>query len=490
MLRNVLARDSENFEVNYALGMLYHTAGRKDLAIPLLKKAVRIRPDDFEAALNLGIIERDQGKLVDAHTHLKTAAALEPDNAIVHAKLGALHIDRDDIDAATIEFHRALELEPNNAELNTQMGSLYTIHGEPDQAIIYYRKAILHSPLYGDAHYRLAFLQKITDYTDDVRRMEKAFHTPDMSEQDRILVGIALGKAFDDLTQYDKAFECVHEANQLQRKSIVYSSDEQRKIFERHMQALNQEFVDHCKTCSITDDTPIFILGMPRSGTSLVEQILASHPSVHGAGEVEYSRLFAEEARQLTGKPFPQNIDTIAPQKLRDLGLAYIENLKTNAGSAQHVTDKLPHNFLRVALFAALMPNAKIIHCDRDPLDNCLSIYQHRFSLAHGYACDLNELGEYYKLYKEMMSFWQELLPGHIYHISYESLVQNTESEVRDLIEYCGLAFHDDCLEFHKTTRPVGTPSAAQVRQPIYKDSLGRAKNYEQYLQPLIDALA
>ena len=490
MLRNVLARDSENFEVNYALGMLYQTAGRKDLAIPLLKKAVRIRPDDFEAALNLGIIECDQGKRADAYMHLRKAAALEPDNAIVHATLGALHIDRNDIDAATMEFHRALELEPDNAELNTQMGSLYTIHGEPDQAIIYYRKAISHRPLYGEAHYGLACLQKITDYTDDVGRMEKALYTLDMSEQDRILVGIALGKAFDDLTQYDKAFECVHEANQLQRKSIVYSSDEQRKIFDRHMRALNQEFVDYCKTCRITDDTPIFILGMPRSGTSLVEQILASHPSVHGAGEVEYSRLFAEEAKQLTGRPFPQNIDTIAPQKLRDLGLAYIENLKTNAGSAQRVTDKLPHNFLRVGLFVALMPNAKIIHCDRDPLDNCLSIYQHRFSVSHGYACDLKELGEYYKLYKEMMSFWQEQFPGHIYHISYESLVENTESEVRDLLEYCGLAFHDDCLAFHKTTRAVSTPSAAQVRQPIYKDSLGRAKNYQQYLQPLIDALA
>ena len=489
MLRNVLARESENFEANCALGKLYYTAGRKDLAIPLLKKAVRIRPDDFEAALNLGIIEREQGKVADAHTHLTKAAAIEPDNAIAHATLGALHVDRDDIDAATIEFQRALELEPDNVEVNTQMGSLYAIHGEPDQAIIYFRTAIAHRPLYGGAHYRLAFLQKITDHTDDVRRMEKAFHSPDISDQDRILVGIALGKVFDDLTQYNRAFECMHEANQLQRRSIVYSTNEQRKIFEWHMQSLNQDFIEHCKTCRIVDDTPVFILGMPRSGTSLVEQILACHPSVYGAGEVEYSRLFAEKTRQLTGKPFPQNIDTIAPQKLRDLGLSYIDHLKTNAGSARRVTDKLPHNFLRVGLFAALMPNAKLIHCYRNPLDNCLSIYQHKFSILHGYACDLNELGEYYKLYQEIMNFWENQFPGHIYHIGYESLVENTESQVRDLLEFCGLTFHVDCLAFHKSTRAVSTPSAPQVRQPIYKDSVGRAKNYEQYLQPLIDAL-
>jgi Tfp pilus assembly protein PilF len=489
VLRNVLARDSENFEANYALGTLYRTAGRKDLAIPLLRKAVRIRPDHFEAALNLGIIERDQGMLVDAHTHLKKAAVLEPDNAIVHATLGALHMDRDDMDAATTEFHRALDLGPDNVEVNTQTGSLYAIRGQPDEAISYYRKAISLSPYYGDAHYRLAFLQRITEYTDDVARMEQAFHDEDIAEQDRILVGTALGKIFDDLMQYDKAFEYMHEANQLQRKSIVYSTDDQRKIIERHMQALDQKLVDHCKTCRITDDTPILILGMPRSGTSLVEQILASHPSVHGAGEVEYARLFAEQARKLTGKPFPQDIDTIAPRKLREFGLAYIENLKTNAGSAQRVTDKLPHNFLRVGLFAALMPDAKIVHCHRDPLDNCLSIYQHRFSVPHGYACDLIELGEYYKLYKEMMSFWQEQLPGHMYHMSYENLVENTESQVRDLLDYCGLAFHEDCLAFDKSTRAVSTPSAPQVRQPIYRDSVGRALNYEQYLQPLIDTL-
>ncbi len=490
MLRQVLARDGDNFEANYALAILYHAAGRNDLAIPLLRKAVRIRPDSPAAALHLGILEHDKGRLVEAHVHLRKAAALDPDNADVHAALGALHVDRDDIDAATIAFQRALKLEPESAELNTQVGTLFAIRGDANQAIGHYRNAVMHSPFYGDAHYRLAFLEKVASHTDDVRRMEDAFQASGISEQDRILVGFALGKVFDDLEQHDKAFEYMHEANRLQQKSITYSTDEQRKIFDRHMQAFGQGFVEHCQTCRITDDMPILILGMPRSGTSLVEQILASHPLVHGAGEVEYSRLIAENTQQLTGKPFPRDIDTIAPQKLRDMALAYIENLRINAGPARHVTDKLPHNFLRVGLFAALMPNAKIIHCKRDALDTCLSIYQHRLSESHGYACDMKELGEYYKLYKEIMAFWEEQFPGRIFHIHYESLVENSKSEVRKLLDYCGLSFHEKCLAFHETRRIVTTPSASQVRRPIYQDSVRRAKNYEQYLQPLINALA
>jgi hypothetical protein len=239
---------------------------------------------------------------------------------------------------------------------------------------------------------------------------------------------------------------------------------------------LNQGFIDHCKDCRIDNATPILVLGMPRSGTSLVEQILASHPLVYGAGEVEYSRFFADDVRKMTGKPFPQDIGTIAPGKLRELGLQYIQRLRSNAGVAQRVVDKLPHNFLRIGLFAALMPNARIVLCDRDPLDNCMSIYQRDFSASHGYASNLSELGEYYKLYENLMSFWTKLLPGRIYRISYENLVANTEQQIRELLRYCELPFHADCLAFYETERMVVTPSALQVREPMHNKSIGRAQ--------------
>jgi len=229
---------------------------------------------------------------------------------------------------------------------------------------------------------------------------------------------------------------------------------------------------------------------MPRSGTSLVEQILASHPAVYGAGEVEYSRHIAEQVRMLTGRPFPQNIESVSPERLRDFAISYIDKVKAHAGTAARVCDKLPHNFLRIGLFVALMPNAKIVLCNRDPLDNCLSIYQHNFSSDHGYACDLAILGRYYRLYENLISFWEEQFPGHVYRIEYEDLVHSTESQVRKLLEYCGLSFHEACLSFHDNSRTVRTPSASQVRQAIYTDAVGRARNYEPYLKPLIQALS
>ncbi len=489
VLRNVLAGNNEDFAANYALGMLYHQVGRNDLSIPLLKTAVRLGPEMFNANLNLGITERLQGMFDDSMMHLERAAALKPDSAKAHASLGALHLDRDDIDQAISAFDRALTIEPDSWKTNIQMGLVHGIRGAPDKAAKYYRDAVSHSPHCGDAHYELAFNQRIEEYTDDVERMEQAFHSPDISDENRMLVGYALGKAFDDLAQYDKAFEFIRVANGLQRESMKFSIDDQKQLFDRHRRSLDSEFVEHCKQHAVTDDTPLFIVGMPRSGTSLVEQILASHPCVFGAGEVEYSRLFAEEVRKLTGKPFPEDIGTIAAEKLSDLAHSYVAKLKAHAGAANYVTDKLPHNFLRVGLFAALMPNAKIVICSRDPLDNCMSIYQHRFSPDHGYACALNELGEYYKLYEDLMSFWNELLPGRIHRVNYEVLVENTEAEIRKLLQYCGLPFHNDCLNFHKTKRLINTPSAPQVREPIYRDAMRRAKNYERHLQPLVDAL-
>lgn len=490
MLRSVLATDSNSFDANYALGVLYDRVGRADLSVPLLRKAVGIRPDAFAAILNLGIVERDQGLLADALGHIHKAVSIKPDSTAALNLLGSIHIDCNDRDAAIDAFLSALALEPGSDEINTKLASLYAMSGDPDAAAARFRTAIRHHPLSGAAHYGLAFLRPVAAQAEDVERMELAFQSAAISNNDRVLVGLALAKSYENLAQYDQAFHFVFEANQLQQKSIRYSYADQRALFERHEQALNQDFIAYCENCRIDDDTLILVLGMPRSGTSLVEQILASHPLVHGAGEVEYSRFLADDVRKMTGRPFPQNIGTIAPQRLRDLGLDYIQRLKSNAGSAQRVVDKLPHNFLRIGLFAALMPNAKIVLCDRQPLDNCMSIYQHHLSADHGYASDLSELGRYYKLYEDLMSYWMQLFPGRIYRINYENLVAAADAQIRELLRYCELPFHSDCLSFYETERMVVTPSALQVREPIHNISIGRAKHYERYLQTLIDALA
>ncbi|MCH7637109.1 MAG: sulfotransferase [Proteobacteria bacterium] len=404
--------------------------------------------------------------------------------------MGISYIERGDIDRAVDEFDNALTLEPDNVEALVRLGTLHASGGRPEKAASYYRKAISLDPHCGTANYGLALLRDHTNLPVDISRMELVLSSADISESDKVLTGFALGRSYEGREQFNKAFAAMSAANRRQRVTISYSLEEQKSMFDRHTNALNQNFIDHCKPCCVADATPILVLGMPRSGTSLVEQILASHPLVHGAGEVEHSRVLAENVRKMTGKPFPHNIVTIAPQKLRELALEYVRKLKSHAKSKQRVVDKLPHNFLRIGLFAALLPNAKIILCERDPIDNCMSIYQHHFSNNHGYAADLRELGEYYNLYRDMISIWMKLLPNKIYRISYEELVAHPEEHIRALLEYCNLPFDAACLAFHETARFVSSPSAAQVRTPIHSRSIGRAKNYEKHLTPLVSALA
>lgn len=401
-----------------------------------------------------------------------------------------MHVERNDIDRAIDEFDKALALEPDNVEVIVELGSLHAGAGRLQQAATYYRKAISIDPHCGSANYGLALLRDDTNLPDDISRMELALSSTDISESDKVLTGLALGRCYEDQEQFDKAFAAMSEANRRQRQTISYSLEEQKSMFARHTSALNQSFIDHCNPCCVDDETPILVLGMPRSGTSLVEQVLASHPMVYGAGEVEHSRVLAENVRKMTGKPFPHNIATIAPQKLRELALEYVRKLKSHARSKQRIVDKLPHNFLRIGLFAALLPNARIVLCERDPVDNCVSIYQHHFSNNHGYAADLRELGKYYNLYRDMMSTWTKLLPNKIFRVDYEKLVAHPEEQIRALLHYCNLPFHSACLSFHQTARFVSSPSATQVRTPIHSRSIGRAKNYEKHLSPLVSALA
>lgn len=489
MLRDLLAQDRQNFDAQFALGKLYDSAGRPDLALPLLNKAFRLRPDSFDAALALGIVERHQGLLAEALRHLRKAVALRADSAAGHAALGSVHLDRNEIDAAISSLNQALTLQPHDAALSTKLASLFVNQGDADKAEAYFQRAIAANPLCGDAHYGLAALPQPANATGDIERMQLALDDPELQDADRVLIGFALGRAFERSLDFDRAFENIHEANRLQRQTITYSTDEQRAMFDRHQRALSKEFIEHCRRHSTTDDTAILVLGMPRSGTSLVEQILASHPLVHGAGEVEYSRLFVDGICKLTGQPFPQGIDSVAPEVLVGLASDYIDRLKSVSGTAAHVVDKLPHNFLRICLFAATLPNAKIILCERDPLDNCVSIYKHHFSNDHGYATDLNELGEYYGLYRKLMSQWCDLLPGVIHRISYEQLVDNTGPQVRELLNFCKLPFDAACLSFHQTRRTVNTPSAMQVRDPIHNKSVGSAGRYAAHIVPLVNAL-
>lgn len=489
LLRGVLVSCPDQPRANYALGMLHHRAGRNDRALPHLRSAAASRPGDFDALFNLGLIEHQQGLLIEAQDSIEKSLALDLNSADAHAAHASVLADRGRIDAASAARDRALKLLPENAGLLARMGRLTAACGDAAEASVLYRQALSVDPHCGNAHYGLALLSASRSQ-QELQRMQAACDSGDIADRDRMLIAYSLGITLDHSRQYEQAFAYMQTANRLQRKTVEYSFGRQQLFFGQHKKAFNDDLIGRCRPFALTDRSPILLLGMPRSGTTLVEQILASHPLVATAGEVEHARIFVEGVSRLTGKPFPADVSDIGPEMLAEFAQSYVGRLRSSADKAERVIDKLPHNFLRIGLFRALLPAAKIVLCHRAPLDNCLSIYQHYFSDDHGYACDLADLGRYFGLYSDMVDHWLQFAPGQIYRVGYEELVTETEEHVRALLDYCELPFHEDCLEFHRASGVIKTPSAAQVRQPVYKHAVGRAEHYRAHLQSLETALA
>lgn len=302
-------------------------------------------------------------------------------------------------------------------------------------------------------------------------------------------LGFGLGKAYEDLKQYDQSLKMYITANSLERRTNNYSIEREKGYFDRIKKTFNQSFVQSLKEHGCKDEAPVFVLGMPRSGTSLVEQILDCHSEIYGAGELD---LFFNLAMNSDyGKPGlseaikrPEEI----AEEIRELGEEYCSSLRELSDN-RFVIDKLPHNFLHIGLIKLALPNAKIIHCKRKPEDNCLSLFKTYFSANIGFSYDLTELGKYHLLYQDLMEHWHATFPGQIFDVNYEEMINDQEKTTKGILEYCGLEWDVACLEFHKSNRPVKTASVAQVRKPIYKSSVDKWKRYENQLDPLLTAL-
>ena len=486
----IINMEPDHYEANSSLGQLLNSINRNHEALSYLRHAATIRPNDFNAIWNLSIVERALYLMADAEESLKKLYKLNSTNIVFLLTFGAFSSDTNKPERARRLFDRAVKLAPNNALAHAHRASAQRVQGDIAGAELSYRRAIALDPGCASAHYGLAFLKKYKAYNDDVKAMELASQLDSLTEKDQTMLGFALAKVFDDLSEYDRAFPHLLEANRLNRKSYHYSIPDQKQWINEHKLQMGAAFQQRFDGKGLEDSTPIFILGMPRSGTSLTEQILASHSAVHGAGESDDLRLVYETSLAATGQSFPQVLNQADEEALIAGAGQYIEKLTAGVDEAiLRVTDKLPHNFLRIGLIAAVLPKAKIIHCIRNPLDNCLSIFQQYFNAAHGYASNLEELGEYYRLYQSVMAFWYESLPGKIYPMHYEQLIASPDNQVRALLDYCELPFEDACMSFYKTKRNVNTPSASQVRQPISQAAVEKWKNYEEQLQPLVDIL-
>jgi len=487
---DVLHDDPANFDATRLLGMLASEFGNRKLAIEMLRKTVGLQPRFFGGYIELAgeLIESDD--LGECHAVLQEAIKLQPELALPRAMLGNVLNKVGRFEEAAEIFKTALEKQPDHGASLAGLGhSLKTI-GRQEEAIEILRKCITTFPAFGEAYWALANLKTHRFSNHEITTMEATVDDQELAEEVRANLNYALGKAYEDRGDYDKAFDRYDRGASLRRSNVRYDPVLTETIHDEIIDTITPEALQQNKGFGDPDPAPIFIVGLPRSGSTLIEQILASHPEVDGTHELtELPRVIEAINRQRpNGDGYPKALLHLG-QELSTMGRQYIATTRRYRGDAPYFTDKLPSNFENVGLIALILPNAKIINARRHPLDTCMSCYKQLFYEAQTFTYDLVELGEYYLDYQRMMDYWHKILPGKVLDIQYERMVADQENETRRLLEYCGLPWEAGCLRFFETERAVVTASSEQVRQPIYPTSVNSWRHFEKHLGPLIEIL-
>ena len=512
-------------ERNYAL--LARSTGRLDLALHLAERAVASEPGEPSAHATLGSVFLETERTSEAIDALAAALSLDPGHVNARFNLGYALRRRGEPEAAAAEFRRlterypddaghwiglggalleaarprdameaferALALAPDDPDALNELGVAHVDVGEFEAAARCYRRVIDHRP--GHAHVWLNYTKTRRFAGSDRAEIEAAERVAERldREPDPSLesgdVHFALGKMHDDLGDYDRAFEHFRRGNEILRRHTPFDPRETERLVQDLETRFDAAWFERVRGWGDPSPQPMFIVGMPRSGTTLVEQILATHPEVHGAGElIRIPNL----ARRLAATGAGEGAGGAAPPGKAELQAAardYLGYIKSRAGGALRVTDKLPENFQHLGLIASILPNARIVHVGRVPMDVCVSNYLVRFGRGHGWSYDFDALASELGAHERLMRHWRTVLPSPVHELSYDRLTASLETESRRLLDFCGLEWDERCLEFYRTERAVHTASGWQVRQPVYRRSVGRWRNYERHLAPLRAAL-
>jgi len=471
------------------LGELHRRLGRLAEAVAAGERATALAPDDLDAHYNLGLAHTDKGEWDAAIRAYRRALELNPNHGLSWNNLGAALEKKGDLAGAEAAYARAVALNPAHHEAQNNLGAIYSEQGRLEDACRCFEDSIRANPDFIEPHFNLSSLK--TYRADDPhllyleRNLVKA---GDMPVKARIRYWFALGKAREDVGHYDEAFAAYAEGNRLQHELLPCDEVRADAMLERLTTVFDRDFFAARRDVPGSDKAPIFIVGMPRSGTTLLEQILASHLAVHGAGELPDLNQVIMDAPARAERRFPDFVPDLQPDEFRRMGEAYAERVWRLAPGAQHITDKMPANFFYIGMIRLMLPNAKIIHAMRDPMDSCFSNYARLFNDTMEFAYDLGTLGRYYVRYIKLMRHWHAVLPaGSILDLRYEDMVADTEGQARRILDYLGLPWDDNCLAFHQNKRHVKTASVAQVRKPIYKTSVARWRRFESHLQPLLE---
>jgi tetratricopeptide (TPR) repeat protein len=509
------------------LGTCLRELGRLDEAEAAYRKALELQPNNPDTLDNLALALKDLARYDEAAETMRRTLVIDAARDQFHTHYASILLDQDRIEAAAEALGRALALNPDSHDAVNLMGRVAFERGDLDAALAHYRRALTLKPDLADAYNNMGNALKDTGrlreaqdaYLESIRldpaatgpyvnlgdtktfasgdphlaAMEALAAKPDgLSMVDRMQLGFGLAKAYADLEDHGRAFAHLREANASRRGMVAYDESAALEFFDRIEAVFTPALLREKAGSGDPSPAPIFIIGMPRSGTTLVEQIIASHAAVHGAGEL---KTLSDVVQMVHGPGgsihYPEFVPALDASALRQIGGRYVSELRKLAPSGERITDKMPSNYYFAGLIHLVLPNAKIVHCTRDPVDTCVSCFSKLFADAQVHTYDLGELGRYYKRYERLMTHWRQVLPqGRILDLRYEDVVGDLEGQARRVLAYCGLEWDERCLSFHQTDRPVRTASATQVRRPIYRSAVGRWRVYETELKPLLDALA
>jgi len=490
-LRAALSLMPRDAALRNALGIVLEALQRFDDAEKTYRAALELDPRLAEAHANLGNCLRRLGRLQQSEAHLVRAIELKPDFAVAHYNLGILLQEREEIDRAIARYRQALAHRPDYLEALNNLGSCLRTQGFVDEAKVTFERVLQLQPLQIEAHCNLAQFKTYRAEDPHVGQLLSQQHrVSSLPAEGRARYWFTIGKMLEDVGCHDESFSAYAEGNRIKNAGTHWDEAAHLALQRRIIATFTRDHLAaHAVPPAADGPTPVFIVGMPRSGTSLLEQVLATLPTVHGAGELTWlpETLHVDEAQGPEG--FPQILAGYSTDEYLQLGRRYVERIRELAPDATHVVDKLPDNFQHLGLIHLMFPGARIIHSMRDPMDSCFSCFSRLFIGDNlGYAYDLETTGRYWVTYHELMRHWHETLPDdRILDVSYETMVSDFENQARRLVEYLGLPWDARCLGFHENRRIVRTASVAQVRKPIYRTSVARWKHYERHLGALLE---
>lgn len=460
----------------------------------LLERCLELAPDFDSARHAYALVLVRQQQPGEALVQAERLLMQEPNNPNFLTLKASILVRIGDHEQALDIYESVLKHYPNQARAQMSYGHTLKTVGRLDESIAAYRKCISLSPEVGEAYWSLANLKTFRFSDSDIEDMRKQVTSEGGNADDQSHLAFALGKALEDRGEYDESFRFYRRGNAIRR--IEHKHNPQRNVLDavRQVRTCDKAFFEQRKGWGCPSPAPIFIVGLPRAGSTLLEQILASHSQVEGTAELQdiiaISRKLGEHSRQNPAGKYPEILAEMTADQLRELGESYLETTKIQRTTGSpYFIDKMPNNFRHIGLIHLILPNSKIIDARRHPMGGCFSGFKQLFAHGQTFTYGLEDIGKYYRDYVRLMDHWDAVLPGRVHRVQYEEMVADTENQIRALLDYCGLEFEEQCLRFYETERAVRTPSSEQVRKPIYKESMEQWRNYEAHLGPLKEAL-